>query len=434
MRSPSRRRLPRPRSSTPARTAPPHRPGVGIVAALLCLTGAVLSAVGDAERPALAQVVHGQGYQATVLGWTSWYGSYQLGAMGTGWCIDHGLRAPDAAFGYVPTDVGGAPAHVRAAIAWSAARPLEGPVDHAARMLAFHDLMGAQYPFGRLDVDALQPHQMAGFGGTEGAVLARARLLKADGLAHSHLRGPVSMVVDMTEAMPGTPGDIGVRLTDANGHPMGGLTVQVSLTGGERHGDGTAATGPDGWAHVVFTAGTGEVRATAAAVVPSLQLSAWASSTVAAQRIARPDTTRVEASDGYVAAPPTTLPPTTLPPTTLPPTTTTAPSTTTTAPPTTTTAPSTTTTVPPTTTTAPSTTTTAPPTTTTSPPPPPPPPPTAPPTVPPTPALPPATPRVSLPRTGPRDVLGMALVGAGLVLGGAAAVGEARRRRLVATG
>ena len=40
-----------------------------------------------------AQVVHGAGFEATVAGWTSWYGSYQLAGVGQTWCIDHGLQA-----------------------------------------------------------------------------------------------------------------------------------------------------------------------------------------------------------------------------------------------------------------------------------------------------------------------------------------------------
>ena len=54
------------------------------------------------HRSALAAVVHGRGFEATVLGWTSWYGNYGLGDLGWGWCIDHGRLAPDADLGYVP--------------------------------------------------------------------------------------------------------------------------------------------------------------------------------------------------------------------------------------------------------------------------------------------------------------------------------------------
>ena len=69
--------------------------------ALALLGGIATLVTTDADR-ALAVVEHRSGFDATVLGWTSWYGSYGLGDQGLGWCIDHGLLAPDAAYGYVP--------------------------------------------------------------------------------------------------------------------------------------------------------------------------------------------------------------------------------------------------------------------------------------------------------------------------------------------
>ena len=62
-------------------------------------------------------------------------------------------------------------------------------------MLALHDLMGASYPSGRLDVDRLPVTRLAGFGGAEARVLAEARRLKADGFRHAHLRGPLALTV-----------------------------------------------------------------------------------------------------------------------------------------------------------------------------------------------------------------------------------------------
>ena len=79
----------------------------------LLLLGVALSSVGACLAPARAaraQVVHQQGYEATVLGWTSWYGSYALAGLGQTWCIDHGLRAPDADLGYAPTGPPAVPA------------------------------------------------------------------------------------------------------------------------------------------------------------------------------------------------------------------------------------------------------------------------------------------------------------------------------------
>src|SRR3954454_18699721 len=150
-----------------------------ILVAVALLTGSV-----DDHR-ALAVVSPRVGFRATVLGWSSWYGSYDLGAAGTGWCIDHGLAAPDPAFRYVPVNATDLDADRRAAMAWivSSHGGTRDPLDAAAVMLALHDLRGAVYPFGRLDVDHLTPGQLAGFRGREPAVIQRAQTIKAFGLA-----------------------------------------------------------------------------------------------------------------------------------------------------------------------------------------------------------------------------------------------------------
>jgi hypothetical protein len=114
------------------------------VAGLLLVT---LGVVGLRPRRAGAAVVHGSGFNATVLGWTSWYGSYELPAVGTGWCIDHGLHAPDTTYAYRPTEVD-RPLAVTTAMAWllAAHGGAAHPADAAAVMLVLHDLMGATYP------------------------------------------------------------------------------------------------------------------------------------------------------------------------------------------------------------------------------------------------------------------------------------------------
>lgn len=391
---------------------------VGAVAATLLLAWVVLVGGPGGGRAALAEVTHRQGFHATVLGWTSWYGSYGLGEAGTGWCIDHGLRAPDPAYGYVPTVVA-APVEVQRAIAWIAAQPDAGPVDAAARMLVFHDLMGATYPFGRLDVDALTVGNLAGFAGQEAAVLERARHLKAEGLARSHLRAPLGLQVWLEDVAPGAEGRVEAAVLDADGQAVPGVEVALALEGATLHGDVTGTTLGDGRARWTFTRPEdgSAVRAAADATVPRLDLSAWASSTVPAQRVA---VGALDALHGTAEL----APPATTTTTTAPPTTTTAPpaTTSTTAPPTTTT------TAPPTTTT----TTTAPPstTTTTAPPPtstPPPVPPAAGP--PPAGATPPPVPaRPTLPRTGDERTRGLLAVGSGLLLGGGAALLGSRRR------
>jgi len=143
--------------------------GVLLVVAALAL---LLSPA--AAPPAVAAVTPRAGYHATVLGWSSWYGSYDLGPAGVGWCIDHGMAAPDPAFRYVPVVAADVDDDRRSAMAWivTSHAGTADPVDGAAVMLALHDLRGASYPFGVLDVDRLSPGQLAGFAGRETEVLA----------------------------------------------------------------------------------------------------------------------------------------------------------------------------------------------------------------------------------------------------------------------
>ncbi len=451
-------------------TGRPLRRAARLLAAVvfLGLTGAAAGAGGGAAEPALAQVVHGSGYSATVLGWTSWYGSYGLGGLGWGWCIDHGIAAPDAAFGYRPVDIADAAPATKAAMAWAVTSNLFADrIGAAATMLVLHDLMGATYPFGRLDVDRLTVANLGGFGGDEAAVLARARRTKADALAHRALRAPLVLHLEVAPAPSG--GTLRLRLTDAGGIPIPDAVIEVSATGATLAAT-LARTGTDGTAAVGYTAGAVALSfdATATAADPTLHV--LAPTGARAQRIAQPALTRV-AAHLALAPPATTTPPTTTPPTTRPLTTTTTrlattttttrlPSTTTTAPPTTTTRAPTTTTRPPTTTTTrpPTTTTTtarppgtvpptlppqsapsttAPPTTTpsttappsTSPPTTSPPPATSPPAPSPPPPAAPGGPTTGLlPRTG-AQIRGTLLLAAGLLLAGGALVGAGRHLR-----
>ena len=197
MSHPSVRRPSRPRGPAPV---PPSR-----WRWRLLLLGVVLSTVGACLVPARwarAEVVHQQGYEATVLGWTSWYGSYSLAGLGQAWCIDHGLRAPDAALGYAPTGPPGVPATTRTAMAWLVSTAGRAPsrLDAAAIMLVLHDLVGAIYPGGRLDLRHLTTAQLAGFDGQEAALLDRARALEADALAHGGLVGPLRLRVRLPAA------------------------------------------------------------------------------------------------------------------------------------------------------------------------------------------------------------------------------------------
>jgi hypothetical protein len=261
------------------------------------------------------------GYAASVDGFDSWFGSYGMGDLGPAWCIDHGSRAPDPAYGYAPVEVADQPLAVRTAVAWaiggagadaleSGARPAA-----AAVMLAVHDLMGAVYPSGPLDVDQLLPRALAGFEGDGADVLAMARAIKADALAHQSVRAPYDLTITVGA------GEITVRLQDATGAAVGGAEVDVTADGAvlaERR----ARTGADGTATIGFTAGGGVIGFDASAALPDPVLHAYASTSTPAQRVAVPARVTVTAHDELVATTTTTTETTT---TTAPATTTTAP-------------------------------------------------------------------------------------------------------------
>lgn len=264
----------------------------------LALAAAVLVAATALHllqpAPAEAAVTRLHGFRATVDGWTSWYGSYGMGELGPGWCIDHGSRAPDPAYRYAPADLSAVPEDVRAAVAWVVGRHGQGAdaVTHAAVMLAVHDLMGARYPSGPLDVDRLGPDRMAGFGPHAAPVVERARRFKADGLAHRHLRGPLALTV-----VPGARADDGrtpltVRLADGQGAGVAGVAVTVAWPGHEE----ATTTDADGQVRVVLPPSGSPTEVRAVATVPHLPLDAWASTTTPAQRIARPTLDRLEAA------------------------------------------------------------------------------------------------------------------------------------------
>lgn len=296
--------------------------GLGAVAVLAAAT-ALVATGGGAPQPAAAAVVHHTGLAGTVLGWTSWYGSYHLGDLGEAWCLDHGLSAPDPDLGYVPIDVTDASANAQAAVAWITAHSTDGSVDSAARMLAVHDLMGASYPMGTINVDTMNVGHLAGFGGHEAAILSRAREIKADALAHAHLRGPHELSLELGEAEIGDEGELSVQLRDANGAPLVGYDVALSMTGADL-GAASLTTGGDGSASTSFEVTELEVTASASATVPSSQLAAYGSSTSPAQRAAVGQHESLTVDASFELPPPTTTTTTT--------TTTTSTTTTTTAP------------------------------------------------------------------------------------------------------
>lgn len=277
-----------------ARTRPARRPLVLGLGAL-----AVAAALHVARPlPVAAAVAHLHGFRATVDGFTSWYGSYDMDTLGPAWCIDHGSRAPDPAYRYAPAELAGVPDDIRAALGWAVAEHGWGtdPVTHAGLMLALHDLMGARYPSGPIDVDHLPVRRLGGFGGQEAQVLAAARAIKADGLAHRSLRGPLVLTVEVGPLDAGGLATVTIALRDAAGQGVGGIPVHV-----EGVEAGTATTGPDGTIVAQAHAAATPTTITTSADVPHLPVDAWASSTTPAQRVARPTRDHLTAS-GTVAA------------------------------------------------------------------------------------------------------------------------------------
>lgn len=308
--------------------------------AAVCFVGA---AVLPGRSPSAgATVTHGQGFEATVLGWTSWYGAYELGDIGPVWCIDHGMHAPDPDLGYKQASAGLPPARITA-MAWLAGTYGSTPdrLDAAAVMLVLHDLTGAVYPNGVMNVDQLTVANLAGFGGQEAQLIERARALKADALAHGGLTWPFKLDVALagggtsSEAQPKATATV----TDAKGTPVSGVAVSFGLHDATTTMPLVMRTAADGTASLPLatagpTAGV-EVHAT----VPDLRPAIYAPTVRPAQRVIRPGTAILAANDAITPPPTTTTTTTTTTSTTsIPSTTTTAPSTTTTAIATTTTA------------------------------------------------------------------------------------------------
>ncbi len=258
----------------------------------LLLLGVVLSTVGACLVPARwarAEVVHQQGYEATVLGWTSWYGSYSLAGLGQAWCIDHGLRAPDAASATPPRARRRARHHAHGhGLARGHHGPAPSRLDAAAIMLVLHDLVGAAYPGGRLDLRHLTPAQLAGFDGQEAALLDRARALEADALAHGNLVGPLRLRVRLpARLLPNERGAAVAQVSDQVGHPLGGVAVTFhgDLSG---HSPTTVVTDGGGAPRSPSPGHSSVVRVAVTATVPDLALHVFGPSGAPAQRVVVP--------------------------------------------------------------------------------------------------------------------------------------------------
>lgn len=235
----------------------------------LCGLSAVLLVVlpiGSAS----AAVVDAVGLDGTVLGWSSWYGSYTVAGIGTGFCLDHGKLAPDSAYNYrLAATIGGTTGAELAYVARTYGATRDA-VTAAATNLVIHDLQNAVYPYGALNVMTLQPSQVAGFNGEGTKVIARARAIMSDTLAH-YLIGPYHLSlltpssVSATRTVP-----VSVSLLDGRGTAIVGARVTLTATNTTVK-TLTVTTDSTGKAKATFTVtGTNvSVAVTASTVLPS---------------------------------------------------------------------------------------------------------------------------------------------------------------------
>ena len=122
---------------------PAPRPAQRLAVAGLTLVLAAIALLGLPAPRASAVVSPRYGYRATVDGFTSWYGSYGMAGLGTAWCIDHGIHAPDPAFAYREADLTTIPPRTRTAMAWVLGRYATGTdrVRHAGLPRAVRTLV-----------------------------------------------------------------------------------------------------------------------------------------------------------------------------------------------------------------------------------------------------------------------------------------------------
>lgn len=296
--------------------APPDRSSTGSRAPLqlwhaasaiaVCILAAAPLRLLSPPAPAAAEVEHGSGFSATVDGFRGWYGSYRLGDIGEVWCVDHGIPAPDAALGYQPATLDDRAPDTRRAIASAVGRhgPGADRITAAALMLVLHDLMGAAYPTGPLDVDHLSADRLSGFDGAEAEVVERARSIKADAVERAVLTAPLTLVAEVDQVPATRTGSLRVTLRDGGGTPVAGVPVLPEVTGATLTGDVERVTSADGMASWPFEAGPGENRFILRAEVPGIDLASLRPTKGPAQRVARPSSLVATAEATYEAAAP----------------------------------------------------------------------------------------------------------------------------------
>jgi len=246
---------------------------------------------------ASAAVEQGDGYAAVVDGYRGWFGNYHLGALGTVWCIDHGIHAPDADLAYVPVELTAQASDTRRAMASavSSVGPTATRVESAALMLVLHDLMGARYPSGPMSVDRLVATDLAGFDGDEQAVIDAARAIKTDAVNHARFVGPISFDVLTSGVVAGQVGHLTLVARDAIGAPVSGVVVHATVTGAAVIGAVDATTDDEGRATWEFEIGADENRFELTGDVGPVDVEAFTPTSGAAQRVARPRTERASA-------------------------------------------------------------------------------------------------------------------------------------------
>ena len=119
-------------------------------------------------------------------------------------------------------------------------------------------------------------------------MLAQARRLKADGVRHAHLRGPLALPSASAPSTPDGAAPIAVTVVDGAGRAVAGLPVSLEASAGSTLAQRTVTTGADGTARTFARPVRLPLTVRASALAPRLGLDAWAPTTRPAQRVARP--------------------------------------------------------------------------------------------------------------------------------------------------
>lgn len=277
-----------------------------VVLVATCVVAAVLSSAREArDNPAAAAVTHRVGMKGTVLGWTSWYGSYGLGPLPFAWCVDHGTRAPDPELGYRPTPLLDVPPETRRAVSYAVTTyaSTNDPLRSAALMLALHDLMGAVYPHGELDLEVMTTRDLAGFGGSESRLLQEARRILRDSLAVARRPWPAVLEIRAEPSAAGTQTTVTVRVLDGSRRPVAAVPVSIQSRGATPESL-QVTTGETGEARARFTTRPGRNSFEAVVRTVSEEPEAYGPTVARAQRVVVPAPRVLRATTSFDAPPP----------------------------------------------------------------------------------------------------------------------------------